>query len=110
MDHSSINHIKAASRNQFPSVTSSSNFCSTDAEEMFNFLSVLDTKKVVGFDMIPPKLVKIAVSVLCQPLSNAIDNSLSNGFFLDDVKIAVVSTRDKGKRTRHKNDMTKTRY
>ena len=34
--------------------------------------------------MIPPKLVKTAASVLCQPLPNAINNSLSKGIFPDD--------------------------
>ena len=57
--------------------------------------------------MIPPKLLKIAASVLCQPLSNAINNSLSKGIFPDDVKIAMVSPLDKG--TSNKNDISKFR-
>ena len=65
-------------------------------------MSALDIKRAVGFDMILPKLVKIAASVLCQPLSNAINNSLSKGVFPDDAEIAMVSPLDKG--TSNKND------
>ena len=34
--------------------------------------------------MILPKLVKMAASALCQPLSNGINNTLSNDNFADD--------------------------
>ena len=107
LDHSSINHIKTTSKNQISSITSSSNVCATIQEEIFGPLSALDIKKSVGFDMIPPKLLKIAASVLWQPLSNAINNSLSKGIFPDDVKIAMVSSLDKG--TSNKNDISKFR-
>ena len=61
-------------------------------------------KKAVSFGMIPPKIVKMAASVLCQPLSNAINNSLSNGIFPDDAKNVMVSPRDKS--TSKKNDIS----
>ena len=54
--------------------------------------------------MIPPKLIKMAVNILCQPLSNAINNSLSKGIFPDDIKITMVSLLDKG--NFKKNDMS----
>ena len=69
LDYSNINRIKTTSKNQISSITSSSNACGTNPEEIFELLSSLDIKKAVGFDMIPPKLVKIAASVMCQPLS-----------------------------------------
>ena len=53
--------------------------------------------------MIPPKLVRIAASVLCQPLSNAINNSLSKDIFPDNTKIVMVSLLGKG--TSYKNDI-----
>ena len=87
-----------------PSITSSSNVYVTNPEEIFELLSVLDIKKAVGFEMIPTKLVKMAASVLCQPLSNAINNSLSKGIFPDDAKIAMVSPFEKG--TSSKNDIS----
>ena len=46
--------------------------------------------------MIPPKLAKIATRAsLCSPLSKAIINSLQ-GYFPDDVKIALLSPFHKG--------------
>ena len=45
--------------------------------------------------MIPLKLVRIAASVLRQPLSNAINNSLSKVISSDDAKIAMVLPLDK---------------
>ena len=71
-------------------------------KEIFELLSALDIKKADGFDMIPPKLVKIAGSVLCQPLSNAINNSLSKGIFADNAKIVMILLLDKC--TSNKND------
>ena len=67
-------------------------------------MSALDIKKTVGFDTIPPKLVKIAANVLCQPLSNAVNNSLSKDIFTGDVKIAMVSPLEKG--TSNKSDIS----
>ena len=51
---------------------------------------------IVVFDMIPSKLVKIAASILCQPLSNAINNSLSKSIFAVGAKITMISPLDKG--------------
>ena len=54
--------------------------------------------------MNPPKLVKIAASVLCQPLSNAGNNSLSKVIFPGESKITMVSPLDKV--TSNKNDIS----
>ena len=51
---------------------SSNIFCRTSTEEIFKFFIPLDTKQTVGFDIIG--FEKVA-SVLCQPLSNAINNT-----------------------------------
>ena len=51
-----------------------------------------------------PKLIKIAASVLCQPLPNSINNSLSKDIFPDDAKIVMVSSLNKG--TYNKNDIS----
>ena len=100
----SINHIKTTSKNQILSITSSSNASGTNPEEIFELLSALDIKKTVGFDTTLPKLVKIAANVLCQPLSNAVNNSLSKSIFPGDVKIAMVLPLEKG--TSNKNDIS----
>ena len=108
LDHSSITRIKTTSKNQISSITSSSNACGTNPEKkIFELLSALDIKKAVGVDMIPPKLVKMAASVLCQPLSNVINNSLSKCIYPGDAKIARVSPLDKG--TSNKNDILNVR-
>ena len=54
--------------------------------------------------MISPKLVKIVANVLCQSLSNAINNNLSKGIFLGDAKISMVLPLHKG--TSNKNDIS----
>ena len=46
-------------------------------------------------DKISPKLVKISDQILSQPLTDAINNSISNGVFPDNAKIASVSPIDK---------------
>ena len=69
--------------------------CGTNPEKITELLSGLDIEKAIGFDMTLPKFVKIAASVLCQPLSNAINSSLSKGTFPGNTKIAMVSPLDK---------------
>ena len=59
-------------------------------------MSALNIKKAVSFDLIPLKHVKMAASVLCQPLSNAIYNNSPKSIFPDDAKIVMVSPLDKG--------------
>ena len=104
MGHSSINRIKP----DFSSKILQFNFfcvneiCLTNPNEIWKVLKEIDTKKTVGFDIIPPKLVKIAVHVLCSPLSKAINNSLLQGIFPDDTKIALVSPFDKGTSKKNK--------
>ena len=46
-DHSSIDRIKTSSKNQISSITSSSNVCGTNPEEIFQLLSALDIKKLL---------------------------------------------------------------
>ena len=65
-------------------------------------LREIDTKKSVGFDMIPPKLVKIAVHVLCSSLCKDIYNSRLEGLFPDDTEIALVFSLDKGTSKKNK--------
>ena len=47
LDHSSIDRIKTSSKNQISSITSSSNVCETNPEEIFQLLSALDIKKLL---------------------------------------------------------------
>ena len=54
-------------------------------------MSTLDTKKSVGLDAIPSKLVKMAASVLRQKIILH-----RKAFFPDNTKIAMVSPLDNG--------------
>ena len=84
------------SKNQIPSITSSSNALGTNPEEIFELLSGLDIKKTVGFDMAPPKFVKIAASVLCQPLLTEINNSFSQKAYSQaNLKLQWFATRQR---------------
>ena len=65
---------------------------------------MIDTKKATGMDMIPAKLVKIASHILSKPLTDAINNSLSNSIFPDNAKIASISPIDK--KTDNKNSIS----
>ena len=47
LDDSNINHINTSSENQISSITSSSNACGTNLEDIFDLLSALDTKKLL---------------------------------------------------------------
>ena len=55
--------------------------------EIQEHLQNIADKKAKATDKIPPKLVKISAEVLSQPLVDAINNSISNGFFPDNAKI-----------------------
>ena len=60
------------------------------SSEIHKLFKNIDDKKATGTDKIPPKLFKISVEVLSQPLADAIYNSISKGVFLDNAKIASV--------------------
>ena len=47
LDDSNINHINTSSENQISSITSSSNACGTNLEDIFDLFSALDTKKLL---------------------------------------------------------------
>ena len=65
-------------------------FNNVTSSEIYKLLKNKDDKKATGTDKIPPKLVKISAGVLFQPLADAINNSISNGVFSDNAKIASV--------------------
>ena len=93
-NHSSINPIKQSP--SIPRFPYGNEICLTTPNKILKLLKEIDNKKTVGFGMIPPKLVRTAAHVLCSPLSKAINNSLLQGVFPDDAKIALVFPLDKG--------------
>ena len=75
-DHSCISHVKQNSPIQ--RFTCGTKICFNDSKWMSQLLKVIDTKRIVGFDMIPPKLVKVDVHVLCNSLTKASCKVFSN--------------------------------
>ena len=65
--------------------------------EVKRLLKEIDIKKAVGIDTIPPKLIKIGVDIIAEPLTKAINCCLRQGIFPDNAKIASVVPVDKGK-------------
>ena len=62
---------------------------------MKKLLKNIDQKKSTGIDKIPPNLGQLSADILRTPLSNAINNNILKGKFLDDTKVASVSPLDK---------------
>ena len=99
-----INEIEQHYSNHPSILQTWENFDNSQTVEQFQFNSVttpkiselfknIDDKNATGTDKIPPKLVKISAEVLSQPLADAINNSISEGIFPANAKIASVSPR-----------------
>ena len=66
-------------------------------ENVKKLLNDIDTKKAVGINTIPPKLIKMASNFLTPILTTAINSSIKNSVFPENSKIATVVPLDKGK-------------
>ena len=104
LDHSSIKRIKTMTKNQIPSLQLLAMFVGQIQKKYLNIWVYLTQKMLLVFDMIPPKLAKMAASALRQALSNTMNNRLSNGILPENAKITMVSRLDKG--TSKKNDIS----
>ena len=71
---------------------------------MKKLLNEIDTKKAVGIDTIPPKIIKMASNFLAPILTTAINSSMENSVFPENAKVATVVPLDKGKPD--KNDIS----
>ena len=72
-------------------------FKPTTVDNVKKLLDEIDTKKAVGVDSIPPKLIKIASNFLAPILTIAINSSIENSVFPENAKVATVVPLDKGK-------------
>ena len=77
------------------SIPSSSWGSKITTEEINTILKSLNSKKAPGIDKIPTKLVKLASDFLAEPLSIAINNSISTPTFPNNTKVASVVPIDK---------------
>ena len=76
-------------KNKFGSDLNSFDFQQITSE-VKKLLKEIDIKKAVGADTIPPKLIKIDVDIIAEPLTQAINCCLRQGIFPDNAKIASV--------------------
>ena len=70
--------------------------------EIIKLLKNIEDKKAVGTDKVPPKLVKLSATVLSQPLTDALNNSISKIIFPDNAKVAFVSSVNKKSNDKNK--------
>ena len=64
-------------------------------QEVKKILKELSTEESAGVDLIPPKLVKLAVNYLAGPLSQSLNNSIKKGIFPENANVASVTPIDK---------------
>ena len=86
LDHSSINRMKSTSKNEIPSITSSSNFCGTNAEKYLNFCVHL-TQKSCYFWYDSFSTCKNSCKVFCVNHCQ-IQWIIAQGFFPNNAEIA----------------------
>ena len=90
-----------------PSIKQISNLKLLENEEKFCFkmvttkyikslLQKVNTKKAVGIDSVPPKLVKLAAESLSQSVTEAINTCIKQNNFPNNAKVASVVPLDKG--------------
>ena len=83
--------------NKFGSDLNSFDFQQIKAPQVKKLLKEIDIKKAVGVDTIPPKLIKIGVDIITEPLTQAINCCLRQGILPEIAKVASVVPLDKGK-------------
>ena len=66
-----------------------------------SLLQKVNSKKAVGIDSIPIKLVKLAAEPLSQPVTEAINMCIKQNNFPNNAKVASVVTLDKGKSNKY---------
>ena len=74
-------------------LNSSNEFCIQPIEEteVFNMLQRLNTSKSSGVDCLGPRLLKLAAPVISKCVAHMINQSITRGFFPDELKIAKVT-------------------
>ena len=83
--HPSVSQIKQHIGHQ-----SNLEFESVKLEDVRTKLKGLATKKSVGYDMIPARLLKIGANVLCRSLTKVFNNSIHQGIFPECLKRAII--------------------
>ena len=71
---------------------------------MKKLLNEIDTKKAVGIDTIPPKIIKMASNFLAPILTTAINSSIENSVFPENAEVGTASPLDKEKPDKNISD------
>ena len=79
-------------------------FKPTTVDHAKKLLNEIDTKKALGIDTIPPKLIKMTSDFLAPILTTAMNSSKENSVLPENLKVATVVPLDKGKPD--KNDIS----
>ena len=67
------------------------NFVPVPVKQVKTKLRALKIKKAAGYDLIPPKLVKLTVNQIAKPLTNVINQNIYRNHFPDKLKYANIS-------------------
>ena len=65
-------------------------FKETTEAEVFSLLKSVDSKKSVGVDQIPPRIIRDYAEVLTKPITELINQSIKENVFPSKAKIAAV--------------------
>jgi len=88
-DHEESNSVKFINNNI--SNGNSFNFIDVTDETVFKKLVSINTKKSMGHDMLPPKLIKLGAKHLHRPIRYLVNMSFSTSEFPNDLKAAEVT-------------------
>ena len=103
-DHPSIKQIKKKIIPESNEKKAIFPFKPTTVENVKKLLNEIHTKKAVGIDTIPLKLIKMASKFLAPIYTTAINSNIENSVFRKNVKVATAVPLDKGKPD--KNDIS----
>ena len=84
-DHESVLYVKnnLANPDYF-------HFANVSPNNVLSVIQCINVKKATGYDMMPPKLVKLSSPYLCYPLCIIINICIDQGVFPDSMKHAEI--------------------
>ena len=65
--------------------------CPTTSDKVLSLLNKLNKSKATGLDMISARLIRECADLICTPICNIFNQSISQGIFPDDWKCARVT-------------------
>ena len=80
------------------------NFCAVSVANIEKEIAALDSKKASMSSSIPPRFLKESITVCSQPLTNIINNGISNSCFDGGLKLADLTPVHKAEETTNKKN------